>query len=530
MGFEGRPDIVESPCEPREVARVELPEEPIEHRCAPAVDLVGDLAAGHRHPDEDDPPVARDSFAGHEPTLFHPVHEARGVGEGDPERFREPADRERSMFAQEPEHLEVGHADPGLVQMPRHGAALLSADGADPLGDPRDEFVAVLRSARRFGCRGISFDHRNNVGDLSNPVKRAVSRDRRTSACAGCVGPMGFRCGRLTLRANGLPIRLPAAGGPPMRYALMIEPQQGMSYADQLAVARRVEAGGFEALFRSDHYDSFPGELGRPTTDAWTVIAGLARETSRIHLGVLVSPVTFRTPGSFAKIVATAQEMSGGRIECGVGAGWNEGEHHHHGFPFPPIGERADMLEETLAILRGLWEGPDGWSFEGAHWSIPGSFFRARPEPVPPLIVGGEGSPRSMRLAARFADEFNLSSSTPERAVAKFAELDGVVAAAGRDPRSLRHSAMIGVLVGRTPEELAARESVLLAGFGVQDAAKAAAWFEARKPRWIHGLPDQAREQAARFAVAGLDRIVLQDFLPWDLEHIDLIAEVLVNG
>ena len=150
-----------------------------------------------------------------------------------------------------------------------------------------------------------------------------------------------------------------------MRFALMIEAQQGMSYAEQLAVARRAEAAGFEAMFRSDHYESFPGEAGEPTTDAWAVLAGLARETERIGLGVLVSPVTFRTPGNLAKVVITVDEMSGGRIEVGVGAGWHEDEHRRHGFPFPEIGERAERLEETLEILHGLGEGPDGWACSG---------------------------------------------------------------------------------------------------------------------------------------------------------------------
>jgi F420-dependent oxidoreductase-like protein len=211
-----------------------------------------------------------------------------------------------------------------------------------------------------------------------------------------------------------------------MRYALMIEPQQGCSYADQLAVARRAEAAGFEAFFRSDHYDSFPGESGRPTTDAWTVVAGLARETERIRLGVLVSPVTFRHPGTLAKIVATVDEMSGGRVELGLGAGWNDEEHAHHGLPFPPIEIRAEMLEEQLAILRGLWQEPDGWSFSGRHYSLPGSLFRPRPvqQPAPPIIVGGEGSPRSMRIAVRLADEFNVTSATPERVADRSSSLD----------------------------------------------------------------------------------------------------------
>jgi alkanesulfonate monooxygenase SsuD/methylene tetrahydromethanopterin reductase-like flavin-dependent oxidoreductase (luciferase family) len=153
----------------------------------------------------------------------------------------------------------------------------------------------------------------------------------------------------------------------------------GLSYEEQLAVARRAEAAGFEAMFRSDHYEGFPGGSDQPSTDAWMVVAGLARETSSIHLGVLVTPVTFRAPGNLAKIVVTADEMSNGRIEVGVGAGWHEDEHRRHGFPFPEIGERAEHLEETLEILHGLWEEPDGWSFLGRHYAIEDSFFRPKP-------------------------------------------------------------------------------------------------------------------------------------------------------
>ena len=315
-----------------------------------------------------------------------------------------------------------------------------------------------------------------------------------------------------------------------MRYALMIEPQQGCSYADQLAIALRAEAAGFETLFRSDHYDSFPGELGHPTTDAWTVVAGLARETERIQLGVLVSPVTFRHPGTLAKIIVTVDEMSGGRVVVGLGAGWNEGEHAHHGLEFPTIEVRAEMLEEQLAILRGLWQGPDGWSFAGRHYTVPGSLFRPRPvqRPAPHVIVGGEGSPRSMRIAVRFADEFNLSSATPERVADRFGRLDEIARDAGRDPSSILHSTMVGVLVGRDSGEVERRTSVLLEQFGLADAGTA--WLETRRPRWIFGTPDEARAAVDRFATVGVQRLVLQDFLPWDLEMIDLLGEVLVRG
>jgi F420-dependent oxidoreductase-like protein len=315
-----------------------------------------------------------------------------------------------------------------------------------------------------------------------------------------------------------------------MRYVLMIEPQQGCSYADQLAIARHAEAAGFEALFRSDHYDSFPGEVGRPTTDAWTVLAGLARETARIQLGVLVSPVTFRHPGTLAKIVATVDEMSGGRVVVGLGTGWNEPEHAHLGLPFPPIEVRAEMLEEQLAILRGLWQEPDGWSFSGRHYTVPGSLFRPRPvqRPAPRIIVGGEGSPRSMRIAVRHADEFNVTSSSPERVAERFAKLDETARAAGRDPSTLTHSAMVGVLVGRDQAEVDRRCGAILEAFGVGDAGME--WFEERRPRWVFGTPDEARAMVARFAAAGAERLVLQDMLPWDLDMIDLLGEVLVRG
>jgi F420-dependent oxidoreductase-like protein len=318
-----------------------------------------------------------------------------------------------------------------------------------------------------------------------------------------------------------------------VRFALMIEAQQGLSYAEQLAVARRAEAAGFEAMFRSDHYESFPGGSDAPTTDAWAVVAGLARETERIGLGVLVSPVGFRAPGNLAKVAITADEMSGGRIEVGVGAGWHDGEHRRHGFPFPEIGERAERLEETLEILHGLWEGPDGWSFLGRHYAVEDARFRPRPgsypgrEGRPRILVGGSGTPRSYRIAARWADEFNLSSASPQAAARKYAALADALRAAGRDPSTLTRSAMAGTLIGRDRDEVRRREADLLAAFG--ETGDGEAWFEPRRARWIHGTPDEARASVDRYAEAGAERIMLQVFLPRDLELIDLIAEALFD-
>lgn len=312
-----------------------------------------------------------------------------------------------------------------------------------------------------------------------------------------------------------------------MRFALMTEPQQGYSYQDVLGMARAAESAGLEAFFRSDHYLSFPGEAGLPTTDAWTTLAGLARETSRIRLGSMVSPVTFRLPGVLAKIAATVDEMSDGRVEVGVGAGWNEAEHAQLGIPYPDAPGRMDRLEEELAILRGLWDEPDGWSFKGRHYQVRGSLFRPRGR-RPHLIVGGTGKPRSMRLGATYADEYNVSSSAPAEVRVINARLDAACEKAGRDPATLRKSVMAGALVGRDEADFRARLEAQLAIFGGR-AAEGEAWLAERRSRWILGTPDAARERIAEFAAAGVDRLLFQVFLPRDLEHVALLGE-LVEG
>ncbi len=325
-----------------------------------------------------------------------------------------------------------------------------------------------------------------------------------------------------------------------MRFALMIEAQQGLSYLDQLALVRRAEAAGFEAFFRSDHYASFPGPSDAPTTDAWSVLAGLARETSRITLGALVSPVTFRHPGNLAKVVTTVDEMSGGRIELGVGAGWNDEDHLPLGLAFPPIDERADLLEDELAILHGLWTEPDGWSYSGSKLHLVGSRFHPKPVDVPGrpraangmarprIIVGGEGSPRGFRIAARWADEFNITSSGPERTAERFRELDATLTASGRDPASVTHSAMIGTLIGTDPAEVARRQDALMRMLGLAPDA-GSEWLDERRSRWIAGTPDECRAMVRRFADAGVERIMLQDFLPRDLEMVDLMGRELIG-
>lgn len=318
-----------------------------------------------------------------------------------------------------------------------------------------------------------------------------------------------------------------------MRYALMLEPQQGLTYLEQLTIARTAEASGFETLLRSDHYTSFPGAAGLPTTDAWTVVAGLTRETERIRLGVLVSPVTFRIPGSFAKVVGTADEMSGGRIEVGLGAGWNEQEHVELGIPFPPLAERFDRLEEALAIVHGLWTEPDGWSFEGRFWRVHDA--RLRPDARsgerrhPHLILGGSGGPRGLRLAATYADEYDLTSASPETARDVIGRLEHACATVGRDPGTIVRSAMTGMIIGASQADVDERVEAQLTMFGM-DRDEGAAWLASRRGRWIMGTPEQALAGIAAFRQAGVERLVLQSFIPRDLAMIELAGQLVAQA
>lgn len=313
-----------------------------------------------------------------------------------------------------------------------------------------------------------------------------------------------------------------------MRLALMSEPQQGLSYADLLALVRHAEAEGIDAFFRSDHYGSFPGATDNPTTDAWTTLAGLARETSRIRLGTLVSPVTFRHPGTLAKIAATVDEMSGGRVEVGVGGAWNEEEHAQLGLPFPPQRDRFDMLEEELAILHGLWGEPDGWSFEGRHWQVRDALLRPKPvqRPHPPIILGAKGRPRSIALAARWADEYNVNGLDPDEIAPVARVLERASSEARRDPPVVL-SAMVGVVLGATQGDVGDRLARLMEIFGFSPE-RAEAWLASRRRYYLIGTPEEALERLRAYEAAGVKRVMLQDWLPTDLEMVSLIAREVV--
>lgn len=303
----------------------------------------------------------------------------------------------------------------------------------------------------------------------------------------------------------------------------MIEGQEGVTWPQWEALARACEEHGIPGLFRSDHYLNLDGRHPeRGSLDAWATVNALAAITSTLRLGTLVSPATFRHPSLLAKLVTTADQISGGRVELGIGAGWHEREHEAHGFPFPPTKTRMDMLEEQLEVILGNWgEGP--FSYSGAHYTL--RDLDAQPKPVqrprPPVIIGGSGGARSIALAARFADEYNTPFPTPDDVSAR---RDAVVAAcerAGRDP--IAFSVMTGVLVGSDDAELRGRAARLAGDRG----ADADQFLESPPPGWVVGTVDRAAEQLASLRDAGVHRVMCQHLLHDDLEAVALLATEL---
>ena len=308
--------------------------------------------------------------------------------------------------------------------------------------------------------------------------------------------------------------------------SIFTEPQQGATYGDLLAVARRAEDLGFGAFFRSDHYVKMGDVDGLPgPTDAWITLAGLARDTTTIRLGTLVTSMTFRWPGVLAISVAQVDEMSGGRVELGLGAGWFEAEHQAYGIDFRDLGQRFDRLEEQYAVVTGLWSTPVGETFAhpGPHYPISDS--PALPKPTQrdprsggvPLIVGGRGPNRTPRLAARYASEFNLpfppiGEVTPA--------LDRVRAACddiGRDPDELRSSAALVACIGADDAEFERR------------AAAIGREPDELRENGICGTPDEARATLDRWLALGIDRMHLQVLDLADLDHLDQIADVVTS-
>jgi F420-dependent oxidoreductase-like protein len=297
---------------------------------------------------------------------------------------------------------------------------------------------------------------------------------------------------------------------------IMTEPQMGATYDDLLAVTRRTEETGFDAFFRSDHYLTMGGDGLPGPTDAWITLAGLARETSRIRLGTLVTAGTFRLPGPLAISVAQVDQMSGGRVELGIGSGWFEAEHTAYGIPFPPLGERFDRYEEQLAIITGLWGTPAGetFDFDGRHYRLSGS--PALPKPVQdggiPVLVGGRGKKRTPQLAARYAGEFNVPFAPVEENARLFAGVREACEEAGRDPASMVYSSALVLCVGKDEAEIARRAEAI--GREVDEL----------REHGVAGTPAEAVDILGRYAEAGAQRVCLQVLDLSDLDHLDLVA------
>ena len=298
---------------------------------------------------------------------------------------------------------------------------------------------------------------------------------------------------------------------------MFLEPQQGATYSQQLAVAQRAEALGFSAFFRSDHYLAMK-VAGLPgPTDSWVTLAGIARETSTIRLGTLVTSATFRYPGPLAISVAEVDEMSCGRVDFGIGAGWYEAEHQAYAIPFPSLGERFERLEEQLEIITGMWATPLGETFDytGRHYTVANSPALPKPmqRPHPPIVIGGGGPRRTPALAARFASEFNLAFPALDFVSVQYGRVRAALEAAGRRADDIVYSAAFVVCAGEDEARLTRRAAAIGRELG-----------EMRANSPLAGTPDEIAGRLQTFADAGVQRVYLQLLDISDLEHLDLFA------
>ncbi|MFC7327356.1 LLM class F420-dependent oxidoreductase [Marinactinospora rubrisoli] len=303
-----------------------------------------------------------------------------------------------------------------------------------------------------------------------------------------------------------------------MRLRIFTEPQQGASYQTLLTVAKAAEdLGCFEAFFRSDHYLKMGDVDGLPgPTDAWITLAGLARDTERIRLGTLMTAATFRHPGPLAISVAQVDQMSGGRVEFGFGAGWYEAEHTAYGIPFPAsLGERFQRFEEQLAVITGLWSTPPGETFqyEGRHYRLAEGPALPKPaqSPRPPVLIGGTGAKRTPRLAATYADEYNVPFCVPEETAAAFDRTRAAVRAAGRSAPMVYSAAQV-LCVGRDDAEVARRAAAI--GREVDEL----------RVNGLAGSPAEVVDKIGRFAEIGAEAVYLQVLDLSDLDHLELVA------
>jgi F420-dependent oxidoreductase-like protein len=306
-----------------------------------------------------------------------------------------------------------------------------------------------------------------------------------------------------------------------MQLHIFTEPQEGASYDTLLRVARAAEELGFAGFFRSDHFMKIMSADGLPgPTDAWVTLAGLARETTGIRLGTLVSPATFRLPGPLAIAVAQVDQMSGGRVDFGLGSGWFDAEHAAYGIPFPPVAERFARYAEQLEIITGLWRTPEGsrFSYTGNYYTLTDSPALPKPaqRPGPPVIVGGAGARRTPELASRFADEYNVPFATLADTEAAFGRVRRACVAAGRD-RPMRYSVAQLICCGRSQAEAEKRAAAV--GAALSDV----------RASGLAGTPGEVVGKIGQFAELGAGRVYLQVLDLDDRDHLELIASGVLS-
>lgn len=305
-----------------------------------------------------------------------------------------------------------------------------------------------------------------------------------------------------------------------MDFRVFVEPQQGATYDQQLAVAQTAESVGFSAFFRSDHYLAMKGDGLPGPTDSWVTLAGIARETTRIRLGTLVSSATFRYPGPLAISVAEVDAMSGGRVDFGLGTGWFEPEHLAYGIPFPSLGERFDRFEEQLDIITGMWATPIGETFDysGTHYTLRDCPALPKPvQPSVPIVIGGRGPSRTPALAARFATEFNLAFPAVDFAADRFGRVRNALEAVGRPADDIVFSAAFVVCVGEDDARVASRAATL--GRDVD---------ELRGNSPLAGRPAEIVDRLAEYAAIGVQRVYLQLLDLADLDQLGLFASEVI--
>lgn len=309
-----------------------------------------------------------------------------------------------------------------------------------------------------------------------------------------------------------------------LRLALMIEGQEGLTWERWRRIARTAEEGGFDSLFRSDHLTGLFGDASRASLDTWPSLTWLATATSRIRFGPLVSPLTFHHPALLAKRAAAVAELSGGRLDLGIGAGWHEGEHRMFGIPFPPLKERVDRLECGARAIRALWQGTKVTLSQPYYPLVDAESHPAPPGGRVPLIIGARGERRTLAIAAAHADEWNITRVTFEEYAAKRAVLERHCAAVRRDPQGITRSLMVPVIVGRTTAELTARHARARAIFP-RVPEDEAGW---RAAGFLYGTPERVVIDLKRWEGLGVQRVMLQMLDMEDAAAMDLLAREAV--